>query len=289
MTYANPAAIVSTDWLAQHLNAPDVRVVDATWFHPRSGRSGRAEYDSAHIPGAIHFDIDDIADTSRPLPHMLPDATKFASKARKLGLGNGNRIVVYDRSGGGGAAARVWWMLRVFGHRDVSVLDGGFEKWLAEGRAQEDLPPMPRERHFMPRVNQLLVRSFDQVKANLELGREQIVDARSPGRFAGTEPEPWPGKKVGHMPGALNVPWTDMLDPAGKTFLPAPDLIARFERAGVDLARPIIATCGSGVTACVLALALALLGRDEVSVYDGSWAEWGQADDSVAVGLAVAG
>ncbi|OIQ95879.1 3-mercaptopyruvate sulfurtransferase [mine drainage metagenome] len=288
MTYANPAAIVSTDWLAQHLTAPDLRVVDATWFHPRSGLKGRAEYDAAHIPGAIHFDIDDIADTSRPLPHMLPDATRFASKVRKLGLGNGNRIVVYDRSGGGAAAARVWWMLRVFGHRDVSVLDGGFEAWLAEGRAQEDLPPMPRERHFMPRVNQLLVRSFEQMKTGLEQGREQIVDARSPGRFAGTEPEPWPGKKAGHMPGALNVPWTDLLDPAGKTFLPAPALIARFERAGVDLARPIVTTCGSGVTACVLALALALLGRDDVAVYDGSWAEWGQADDSVAVCAAVA-
>ncbi|HLN22508.1 MAG TPA: 3-mercaptopyruvate sulfurtransferase [Patescibacteria group bacterium] len=283
MSYANPNAIVSTGWLAEHLSAPDVRVVDASYHMPASGRDARAEYEHEHIPGAVFFDINDIADHTNPLPHMLPEAAKFASKVRKLGLGNGNRVIVYDHASGSAAAARVWWMFRLFGHDDVSVLDGGMAKWLAEGRPVEDLPPMPRERHFMPRVNQLLVRSKDQVKANIDSGREQVIDARSPSRFAGRDVEPWPHTKVGHIPGSLNLPWPDLLDADSKTFLPAEALAQRFAKAGIDIHKPAVASCGSGVTACMLALGLALLGNNEAAVYDGSWAEWGLADDTPAL------
>lgn len=278
MQYVNPDAIVSTQWLADHLSAPDVRVVDASWYMPGSGRDARSEYERTHIPGAVFFDIDEIADRTSRLPHMLPEAALFASKVKRLGLGNGNRIIVYDHVSGGAAAARVWWMFRVFGHDDIAILDGGMHKWLDEHRPTEDLPPMPRERHFMPRVNQLLVRNKDQVKANIETGREQVVDARSPGRFAGTEAEPWPHKKVGHIPHSVNLPWTDLLDPITKTFLPAPALAQRVAKVGIDRSKPVVASCGSGVTACVLALAFYLLGDREAAVYDGSWAEWGMAE-----------
>ncbi|MCR6630701.1 MAG: 3-mercaptopyruvate sulfurtransferase [Magnetospirillum sp.] len=283
MTYPNPDALVSTEWLAAHLSAPDVRVVDASWFMPAAGRNGREEYESAHIPGAVFFDVDEIADTNNPLPHMLPPPEKFASKVRRLGLGNGNKVVVYDSQGFATAAARVWWMFRVFGHRDVAVLDGGLPKWIAERRPLEDLPPMPRDRHFLPQVNATLVRGFADVKANLESKREQVVDARAAARFAGTAPEPWPVKHVGHMPGALNVPFADLIDAATHTMKPAAELRARFEAAGLDFSRPVVASCGSGITACVLALALYLLGREDVAVYDGSWAEWGNHPEAVAV------
>jgi thiosulfate/3-mercaptopyruvate sulfurtransferase len=280
MPYTHPDALVSTDWLAEHLTA-DVRVVDATWHMPSTGRRGRDDYDQGHIPGAVFFDLSEICDSSSPLPHMLPDAAKFASKVRRLGLGNGNRVIVYDRAAGSSAAARVWWMFRYFGHNDVAILDGGFDKWRREGRPVEDLPPMPRERHFMPRVNPFLVRDKKQLQDNLTTSREQVIDARSPGRFAGADAEPWPHKKRGHIPGSRNLPWTQLLDPESKTFLPAEAMAARFADAGIDIARPTVASCGSGVTACMLVLGLYLLGNQEAAVYDGSWAEWGLADDTV--------
>ncbi|MGE5546265.1 MAG: 3-mercaptopyruvate sulfurtransferase [Solirubrobacterales bacterium] len=280
MTYANPDALVSTEWLQDHLSAPDVRVVDASFYLPIQNRDAREEYEAEHIPGAVFFDIDEIADSNSDLPHMLPPPEKFASKVRKLGLGNGNKIVIYDGTGFASAAARVWWMFRYFGHRDVAVLDGGFPKWLREGRAVEDLPPMPRDRHFIPHVNNTLVRSFEQVRTNLDSGRELVLDARAAGRFTGAEPELWPVKRGGHIPGSVNVPFLDLMDDRTRTMHSAEQLKERFARAGVVPNKPVIASCGSGVTACVIALALHLIGHEQAAIYDGSWAEWGNRDDA---------
>ncbi len=280
MSYPNPDALVSTEWLASHLAAPDVRVVDASWYTPAQNRNAREEYDAEHIPGAVFFDIDEIADTDSTLPHMLPAAEKFSSKVRKLGLGNGNKIVIYDGSGFTSAAARAWWMFRTFGHRDVSVLDGGFPKWLREGLAVEDLPPVPRTRHFISHYNHLLVRDLDHMKANLENKRELVLDARAPARFKGEAAEPRPTKHQGHIPGSVNVPFADLIDEKTRCMLPADQLKARFDAAGVELKQPVAISCGSGVTACTVALALNLLGHENVAVYDGSWAEWGNRDDT---------
>lgn len=273
-------ALVSTAWLADHLTTPDIRIVDASWFLPGSGQTGKQAYELAHIPGAVFFDIDQIKDDQNPLPHMSADATKFASAVRKLGIGNGNRVVVYDRAAGNSAAARVWWNFRLFGHEDVALLDGGLAKWLAESRPVEDLPPPPRVRHFVPRVNQTLIRSKAQMLANLESRREIVIDARSSGRFAGDEPDPWPHRKLGHIPGSLSLPWTELIDPVSKTFWPIETLRTLFPPLAPD--QGVVASCGSGVTACMLAFALHLLGRDDVALYDGSWAEWGMAEDTPA-------
>jgi thiosulfate/3-mercaptopyruvate sulfurtransferase len=279
MNYKRPEALAETDWLAQHLQAPDVRVVDASWYMPSANRDARAEFAQAHIPGAVFFDIDEIADTSSGLPHMLPSQEKFSSHVRKMGLGDGNRIVVYDGSGLM-SAARVWWMFRVFGHDDVAVLNGGFPKWVAEGRPVESGTPSPKPRHFTARMNHLLVRDLDEMKANLATKGEQVVDARSAKRFLGQEPEPRQGLRSGHIPGSKNVPSGEILDPAAKTLLSAEELEAKFAQAGVDIKKSIVTTCGSGVTAAMLALSLYLLGRTNVAVYDGSWSEWGGRSDT---------
>jgi len=274
MSYVNPDALVSTEWLAEHLKAPDLRVVDASWYLPTMSRNGKMEYQDSHIPGAVFFDIDDIADTDIPLPHMLPSPEKFASRMRRLGIGDGNRIVVYDGSDNHLSAPRAWWMFRVFGHTDVAVLNGGFKKWRAEGRPVEDLPPLPRERHYTARRNDMLVRDIEQVKANLSNHREQVVDARSKGRFEASEPEPRIGLRGGHIPGSLNVPSSLMTDPKTGLFQSADALKDIFQQAGMDLGKPTITTCGSGVSACILTLGLHLLGHRQVAVYDGSWTEW---------------
>lgn len=279
MSYANPTALVSTEWLEQHINAPDVRIVDASWYLPGDGRDPKAEYDAAHIPGAVFFDIDDIVDDSTDLPHMLPDVVKFSSRVRKLGLGDGNRIVVYDGAGLF-SAARVWWMFRAMGHDDIAVLDGGLPKWQAEGRKIESLAPMPRERHFSARMNTMMVRDVEQMKANIEKPTEQVLDARAAARFKGEADEPRPGLRKGHIPGSCNLPFNEMLDPKTGTMLPADDLRAKFEGAGIDFGKPVVTTCGSGITAAALALGLHLLGHDEVALYDGSWSEWGARDDT---------
>ena len=278
-TYSNTEALVSTAWLAERLSAPDIRIVDASWYLPQAKRDPKAEYQAAHIPGAVFFDIDEIADTSNPLPHMLPSPEKFASRMRKLGLGDGSRIVVYDGSGLNSSAPRAWWMLRVFGHRDVAVLDGGFRKWQAEGRPIEDLPPLPRERHFTARLDRTLVRDIDQMIANVSGGREQVVDARARGRFMATEPEPRPGLRSGHIPHSHNLPFQELVNADGTMLRPAA-LRERIAKAGVDMSRPVVTSCGSGITACVIALSLHLLGHREVAVYDGSWAEWGSRPDT---------
>jgi thiosulfate/3-mercaptopyruvate sulfurtransferase len=272
--YAHPESLVDTAWLAKHLNDPDLRVADATYFLPNQGRNARAEYETQHIPGAVFFDIDEIADTGNPLPHMLPSPEKFASRMRKLGIGDGNRVVVYDAHGLM-SATRAWWMLRVYGHKDVALLDGGLPKWLAEGRPVEDGPPRPRERHFTARFDHSQVRDKTQILANMETGREQVLDARAKGRFTGREPELWPGRRSGHIPGSRNLPFTDLLDPTNKTLLSADLLSAKFREAGIDLKKPVVTSCGSGITATVLAFGLHLLGHRDVAVYDGSWAEWG--------------
>jgi thiosulfate/3-mercaptopyruvate sulfurtransferase len=279
MDYANPDALVSTAWLTEHIDAPDVRLVDASWHMPALERDARAEFADRHIPGAVFFDIDDIADADSDLPHMLPDSAKFASRVRKLGLGDGVRIVVYDATGIG-SAARVWWMFRAFGHGDVAVLDGGLPKWVAEGHPVESGEPRPRERHFTARKNSFLVRDRDQVQRAAEGGREQILDARSRGRFNGTEAEPRQGLRSGHMPTALNQPFLELYDRDSKTMKSAGELIALYKEAGVDFKQPLITSCGSGVTACNLALGLFLLGKEDVAVYDGSWTEWGSLDDT---------
>jgi thiosulfate/3-mercaptopyruvate sulfurtransferase len=276
-------ALVSTGWLSAHLNAPDVRVVDATFFLPNEKRVARAEYEAEHIPGAVFFDIDEIKDPENPLPHMLPPPEVFSSKVRKLGLGDGVRIIVYDRVGIC-SSPRVWWSFRVFGHDDIAVLDGGLAKWKAEGRPTESGPgPTPGERHFTARLQTTLVRDKDQILANLQSGREQILDARARGRFEAVDPELWPGRRWGHIPGSLNLPFPDLIDPEWATLLPQDMLRERFEAAGIDLSRPVITTCGSGVTAAVLNLGLYLIGHDRNAVYDGSWAEWGLEDAGTPV------
>jgi thiosulfate/3-mercaptopyruvate sulfurtransferase len=264
--------MVSVDWLAQHLNAPDIRVIDASSFMPGSDRNARGEYEAGHIPGAVFFDINEICDTNTDLPHMMPSAEKFTSRVKKLGLGDGLRLVVYD-SLGIFSAPRVWWMFRHMGHEDVVVLDGGLPAWIASGRPLEDMPPVPRERHFTVRRRADLIRDMDQVRDKLATNSAQIVDARSAGRFAGSAPEPRADLPSGHMKGALNVPFTMLLNNDGH-LKDVESLSEVMSAAGVDLTTRIVTSCGSGVTACVLALALARLGLWDVPVYDGSWTQW---------------
>ena len=280
MTYKNPDALVSTDWVADHMSAPDVRIVDCTWFLPGQERDNRAEYEAQHLEGAVFFDVDDVKDPENPLPHMFPPAHVFSSKVRKLGLGDGNRIVCYDANAGM-ASARVWWMFRTFGHDDVAVMDGGLVKWLAEDRPVTDRPVTPQERHFTPRENHTMVRTVEQVLANVESNKELVVDVRAPGRYAGTAPEPRPGMRSGHIPGALNLPYGDLFDPENNnTMRSADELRELVDKQRIDLNRPLVTSCGSGITACYAALALHLIGKEDVAIYDGSWTEWGGRDDT---------
>jgi thiosulfate/3-mercaptopyruvate sulfurtransferase len=274
--------LVSVDWLASRLDAPDIRIIDASTFMPGSERDARGEYEAGHIPGAIFFDINEISDTSSDLPHMMPSAEKFTSRVKKLGLGDGLRLVVYD-SQGIFSSPRVWWMFRHMGHEDVVVLDGGLPAWIAAGHAVEDMPAILRERHFTVRRRADLMRDMDQVRDKLTSASAQIVDARPAGRFTGTAPEPRAGLSSGHMRGALNVPYSELLQSDG-TLKDSEALKVVMRDAGVDLGRRIVTTCGSGITACVLALALARLGRFDVPVYDGSWTQWASVPGNEIVG-----
>ncbi len=272
-----PTPLVSTAWLAKNLGASDLVVLDGSWYLPGQRRNPKAEYRASHILGALFFDIDALSDQATPLPHMLASAENFAVLVSALGVGSGDRIVVYDGMGLF-SAARVWWIFRAMGHDAVSVLDGGLHKWQAEGHPVEAGVATRAPQKFHARFRPALVRALPQISENLPGKRETIVDARPAGRFAGTEPEPRPGLRGGHIPDSRNVPSSKVITPEGRLRPPA-ELDAIFADAGVDLAKPIVTSCGSGVSAAILSLALDTMGVKDVPVYDGSWAEWGARDD----------
>ncbi|MGJ4932547.1 sulfurtransferase [Bradyrhizobium sp. HKCCYLS2038] len=274
-------ALVSSEWLAQHLSDPDIKILDCTWHHPSTNLDGRTQYRGRHLPGSVHFDIDQVADKTSPLPHMLPTAEDFAHKVGLLGISNADRVVVYDRHYGGSAAGRVWWMFRVFGHDNVALLDGGFGKWTKEKKPAEMTPVRPAPASFTASFRPNLVATLADVQ-RLAQTSAQLVDARGPGKFDGTQPDVFTFKRQGHIPGAINLPWADLVDPDTGVLMAPDALAARFTAAGVDLGKPIVSTCASGITSCMLALALYRLGVPDAAVYDGSWAEWSQFDDTAA-------
>jgi len=273
MATDDPKTLVSTDWLAAHMKDPDLRILDGTMFMAAEGRDGRAEYEAAHIPGARFFDIDEISDARSELPHMAPPVEKFMSKLRAMGVGDGHQVVVYDAKGLF-SAARVWWLFRLMGQDNIAVLDGGFPKWQAEGRAIEDMPPVIRDRHMTVRRQNHMVKDVTQVSAAAKLGDYEILDARAAARYRGEAPEPREGLRSGHIPGSKNVPYTSLLN-EDMTMKDPDDLRAILAAAGVDMTKPVITSCGSGVTAAVINLALERIGKTDHALYDGSWTEWG--------------
>ena len=277
--------LVSTEWLAAHLAEPDIRVADASWYLPQAGRNARTEFGAAHIPGAVFFDIDALSDQTTTLPHMLPDPVAFSSGIRKLGIADNHFVVFYDGAGIY-SAPRALWMMRAMGHAGAAVLDGGFPKWTREGRAIESTGRAKRGigAHFTAKPDTRIVRNFDSLQANLQSQAEQVVDARSPSRFRGEEAEPRPGVRPGHIPGSVNIYYADVLTPEG-TMRPASELKRLFAERNVDLERPVVTSCGSGVTAAILSLALEIAGAKKTALYDGSWSEWGaRADAPIATG-----
>jgi thiosulfate/3-mercaptopyruvate sulfurtransferase len=265
-------SLVTTQWLAAELGAPDLRVIDATMFLPGSGRDARAEYEAEHIPGAVFMDLDEIVDTDNPAPHMFPPEHKFASRMQSLGLGDGNRFVVYDNSPLH-SSARAWWMLKSFGAHHVAILDGGLSKWKAEARALESGKPQVRHAHFTASLDRDAIADKAFVSTILGSAEHQIVDARSAARFAGEEQEPRPGLASGHIPGSRNLPQTSFFN-ADNSWKKEDALRAAFDAAGVDLSKPMVATCGSGVTAAIILFGAHLLGKTDLKLYDGSWSEW---------------
>jgi thiosulfate/3-mercaptopyruvate sulfurtransferase len=279
-------ALVTTDWLAGELGKPDLVIFDATKYLPNEPKDGRTEFLAAHIPHARYFDIDDVADPDTDLPHMVPTPGRFAKLMSALGVGNTSRVVFYDQKGLA-SAARGWWLMGLFGHDAAAVLDGGLPKWLREGRAIETgAPPAPSPASFRPDYRAARLRGVGDVLGNVTSRAELVLDARAEGRFTGAVPEPRAGMRSGHIPGSASVPYTDLLNADG-TFRAPEALRARFAAAGADGARPLVTSCGSGVTACILTLGLRLAGLPEGAVYDGSWTEWGgRADTPVDTGPA---
>lgn len=271
--------LVSTQWLADRLGDPGVVVVDASFHLPNAHRHAMAEYRQMHIQGAVFFDIETICDPVSPYPHMLPDESTMSAEAGALGMGGARHVVTYD-SLGVFSSPRLWWMLRTFGHRKVSVLDGGLPKWRAEQRPVDDKIVMARPVEFAAKLNRDAVRDMSQIMGNLKERSEQVIDARSAARFHGIEKEPRPGLRSGHIPGALNLPFANLLTCDSTTMLSPEDLQQVFLGAGVNLQRPVVASCGSGVSACIIALGLHLLDHENAAVYDGSWSEWGARTDT---------
>ena len=273
MATDDPKILVSTAWLAAHLKDPDLRILDATWYLPNDPRDPRAEYEAAHIPGARFFDIDDVSDNRSDLPHMVPPVEKFMSRMRALGVGDGHQVVVYDAEGLF-SAARVWWLFKLMGQDNIAVLDGGLPKWIADGHPTEDMPPVIRDRHMTVRRQNHMVKDVTQVSSASKLGDYEILDARAPGRFRGDAPEPREGLRAGHIPNSKNVHYEALLN--DDRTMKAPDALrAVFDTAGADLEKPVITSCGSGVTAAIINLALTRIGKSEHALYDGSWTEWG--------------
>ena len=276
MDFKNADALVNGEWLEAHLNDANVRIIDATYHLPHADRDAYEEWTYRHIPGSTHFDIDHVADTSTGLPHMLPDASEFADALGQMGITNDHKIVVYDTNGGYMAACRLWWMLRVFGYENASVLDGGLVRWGKERRPLETTEPVIHPAEFKATFNADLVKSKADILANLDTSGFQVLDARNAGRFSGVDHEPRPTERRGHIPGSTNVAFTLLTPPSHDfQFLNAAEIAEILDAEGVDMNKPATATCGSGVTACVVAFAMYLLGHEDCAVYDGSWAEWG--------------
>lgn len=279
MAQGSVPTLVETDWLEENMADAMIRIVDASWHLPAAGRNAAEEYKNAHIPGAVFWDIDGVADPSASLPHMMPDEATFAAYMGALGISNDHHVVVYDNVSMM-TSSRAWWMLRAFGHDRVSLLNGGQVKWQTEGRPLTSEPSSVPNTTFSATFNAAMIRSLDDVRANIGSGVAQVLDARSAGRFAGIDPEPRPECRSGHIPGSLNLPFNTLIDPATATVLPPDQLSARLAASGIDRDRPVITSCGSGITACVLALGMHLTGKDDVAVYDGSWSEWGSRTDT---------
>ena len=271
--------LVETDWVADRLSDSAIRIVDATWYLPTVDRKGIQDYEEGHLPGAVFWDIDAIADPGTHLPHMMPDQATFEGHMKALGIGSDHHVIVYDNIKMM-TAPRVWWTLRAFGHGRVSLLNGGLNKWRAENLPLSTDPDDIPDVTFSANFNAAMVRSVEQVWANVASEDEQVLDARGAGRFNGTDPEPRPECRSGHIPKSLNLPFNELIDPETGTIRPPKELAARINASGIDSSSPVVTTCGSGITACVLALGLHLTGRHDVAVYDGSWTEWGSREDT---------